>query len=285
MSAIDGPVSPADTTFRSDSPPKLRLHPSSCKTENRRRRFVIGGRTSPTKTPSKPPANDHDVIDRMNAHRRLHSAEQGQLIPRIRPHSEDNARVETDYCQCDEVDGSPSRAVSWPSDEQLRQSNSKAQKLKTITASPAVAQTAKVEARPPAKLCPSAWSEKTQELMHEHIYRHISVDESVVTPSLCSDTTLSTAVAGDEAVSIENKVTRKVNDGFEILPAGSLQKEAEIRVVGIWPDAGQDDTNQKRRPRKLQKKHRRSSSAGSYASRTSSESTRSSRFALMHRPH
>lgn len=263
----------------SNSPPKLRLRPSFGISNTKRRKFIIGPRTSPSKTPEKVVKNDTDVIESMNAHRRLHSAEQGQLIPRARPHSEDNARIEIDYCTCGERDSSPSRAISWPTNDSVRLSKRTQPERPTAVTPQATAQTSVIEIRPP-KPCPSAWTGRTQEMLDEQLTRDVSVGESLVTPSLCSDATLMTAATAEDRISIENKTTRKINQGFEILPAGSLQKEAELKVVELWPEAVKEEP-EKKKPKKLQKRHRRSSSASSRESRSSSDSMRSSRFALL----
>lgn len=273
---VDGNKPPIEA---GNSPPKLRLRPSFSISNTKRRKFIIGPRNSPSKTPEKPVKDDTDVIERMNAHRRLHSAEQGQLIPRARPHSEDNARVEIDYCTCGERDGSPSRAISWPTNDSVRLSKRTQPEPPTVAPPPAIAQTSLVETRPP-RPCPSAWTDRTQDMLDEQLTRDISAGESLITPSLCSDATLMTAVTADDRTSIENKTTRKINQGFEILPAGSLQKEAELKIVELWPDLVKEEPD-KKKPKKLQKRHRRSSSASSRGSRSSSESVRSSRFALL----
>lgn len=262
------------------SPPKLRLRPSFSVSNTKRRKFIIGPRTSLSKAPEKPVKNENDVIERMNAHRRLHSAEQGQLVPRVRPHSEDNARVEIDYCTCGERDSSPSRAISWPTNDSVRLSKRTPPEPPTAIPPPATAQTSATETPRPPKPCPSAWTGRTQEMLDEQLTRDVSAGESLNTPSLCSDATLTTAAITDDHISIENKTTRKINQGFEILPAGSLQKEAELKVVELWPEVVKKESD-KKKPNKLQKRHRRSSSASSRESRSSSESMRSSRFALL----
>lgn len=219
----------------------------------------------------------------MNAHRRLHSAEQGQLIPRVRPHSEDNARVETEYCTCNDRDGSPARAISWPTNDNVRLSKRTKPKPAITVDPPVVQQTSAVDSLPSPKPCPSAWTGRTQEMLEEQLTRNVSMGESIVTPSLCSDATVTTAVTADDPISIENKTSRKINQGFEILPAGSLQKEADLKVIEVWP-AVIPEVGDRTRPKKLQKRHR-SSSVSSRESRSSSESTRFGRFAFMHAVH
>jgi hypothetical protein len=73
-------------------------------------------------------------------------------------------------------------------------------------------------------------------------------------------------------VSIANTRSRKVNDGFEVLPAGTLEKEPKIKEFGTWHGS----PGSQKKPRKLQKRARSdSASQSSTASqRLSSESFR-----------
>jgi hypothetical protein len=285
---LGGPESPVEAVLDTESPPtKLRLRRSFTLSNTRRRKFVIGGRSSPIKVAEKsqqPQKIEVDVIDRMNAHRRLHSAEQGQLIPRLRPQSEDNARVDTDYCSCDE-ETTPSRATSWPEQDNIRLGKTTQQKARKVEAASVEPEKAVVELRPLPKPCPSAWTDRTQELFEDSMNRNVSAGESLVTPSLCSDTTLSTEHPTKNRLSIENKTTRKVNEGFEVLPAGSLQKQAGLKVISIWPDISSEAQDKKKKPKKLQKRHRRSSSASSRGSQSSTEGVRSGHLALLGAAH
>ncbi|KPI43859.1 uncharacterized protein AB675_6441 [Cyphellophora attinorum] len=244
---------------------KMRVRVSP-KRDSGLRKFVIGGRSHTVASKAVPPVDHTDVIRRMEAHRRLHSAESGQLTPRLRPKSEDNATVVTDYCACDE-DSSSSGYRTKP---------------KTVSQTSIQSRAGIIEGRAPTKLPPSAWTRRTRELLDESMMRQVSVATTVDTaPSLCSDTTYSTAVPNIELGPIENKHARKVNDGFEILPAGTFSKEPEVNVLSVWPDVliGTDDSHRKG---KRLKKHKRATSNNSQASRSSSESQRSGRFALMH---
>jgi hypothetical protein len=230
-----------------------------------------------------PPVDHTDVIRRMEAHRRLHSAESGQLTPRLRPKSEDNATIATDYCACDDDSSSSGkRTLSWPAVENIKLGSNTPQKPKLVSQSSAQSRTGIIETRAPTKLPPSAWTRRTQELLDEKMIRQVSVAETVdTTPSLCSDTTYSTAVPNIELGPIENKHSRKINDGFEILPAGTFSKEPDVKVLSVWPDVLGATDDRHRKGKKLQK-HKRATSNNSQASRASSESQRSGRFALMH---
>lgn len=270
------------------SGPKLRIRRSFTLSNEKRRRFVIGGRSSPDKTAgktAKPEKIEVDVIDRMNAHRRLHSAEQGQLIPRTRPHSEDNARTDVDYCSCDEGDVASNRTVSWPANNNVRLSKKPVQPPSQVATAPFVPQGEIVATHFPPKPCPSAWTGRTQDMLDDQLLRNVSAGDTLATPSLCSDATSSTPSTTDDRISIENKTARKINQGFEILPAGSLQKQADLKVNSVWPEASSETDDKKKKPKKLQKRQRRSSSASSRELRSSSESARSPHFALMRAVH
>lgn len=219
----------------------------------------------------------------MEAHRRLHSAESGQLIPRMRPKFEDTASTPTQFCECDGAgDETSDRVVSWPSTDGFRLSPQLFKKAKTISVPRVRPQAALVENRSPAKPCPSAWTSRTQELLDESIARSVSVTESLVSPpSLCSESTFSTAVTSTGPISHENRTSRTVNEGFEILPAGTFNKDQELKALEVWPEHTSDEPKKLSTSKKL-KKHRRSSSTSSRESNASTHGRRSGRFTFLH---
>lgn len=104
---------------------------------------------------------------------------------------------------------------------------------------------------PPAKACPSAWSGRVQEQMEEKT----SENKEVKLPLT------------DALLSHHNKMTRRINPGFEVLPVGTLIAPVPVKE---WGDASAGSTHNqgtKRISRKLQKRDR----SGSGSRRTSSE--------------
>jgi hypothetical protein len=230
----------------------------------------------------KDKAGDQDTVDRLDAHRRLHSAESGQLVPRTRRHTTDiNAASSVTLGSA--KNESPSRTTSWPPAEPaMRLGQNNPQKAERRISPPAVPQHASIEVPPAAKPCPSAWSSRTHHLMKEKLADERSrampgafATASSTIPSTASTSTLDTTTAPTENLSIPNTQARKVNDGFEVLPAGTLDKESStVKILGLWPATVGARPSQ-RKPNKLRKRSRSRSgsvsSIGSYGSEKDEE--------------
>jgi hypothetical protein len=252
---------------------KLRLQISPHRTGSLRRRFVIGGRNGVRDSDNKEKAVDQDTVDRLNAHRKLHSAESGQLMPRTRRHTTD-INAPSSVTLGSAKNDSPSRTTSWPPTESaMRLGQNNPQKAERKISAPAVPQHASIEVPPAAKPCPSAWSSRTHQLMSEKLADERSkpmpgafVTSSSTIPSTASTSTLDTTTAPTENLSIPNTQTRKVNEGFEVLPAGTLDKESStFKILGLWPATVAARPNQ-RKPNKLRKRSLSRSRSGSVSS-------------------
>ena len=191
----------------------------------------------------------------MDAHRKLHTAECGQLLPRGRRHTtEVVGNVEDRYTS--DAESFPPRTLSWPSRQNpVRLSQKLPKKAERRTSPPAVPQRASFETQSLSKACPSAWTSRTHELLQEKLTENRSVqpDDVSTLPSMTSSTTLSTVIASAEPVSIPNTQTRKINSGFEVLPAGTHEKESPFKILGLWPG---NAIIEKKKHNKLQKRAR-----------------------------
>jgi hypothetical protein len=215
----------------------------------------------------------------MEAHRRLHSAESGQLVPRTRPRSEDNAWAKENYCICEEKDSSD-RAVSWPSADKLRLLSAQSQKPTTKTAPAVEPQHAVVESTSQGKVCPSAWSSRTQDLVDGQLSRHVSIAGSLVSPpSLCSETTISSFTTAEATPPPDKRASSHIDDELELasLPSAYQKSTSTNRK---WLDysaaQGYQQSDTLERPAQQQRPSSRRSSI-------SSSSKRAGKFTLMHR--
>ncbi len=242
-------------------------------------KFVIGNRrrVSPRhrRTEVKPEIHP---LEGMEAHRRLHSAESGQLRPRDRRHSDlaQTIPLTSLASDSDDSDDSASRALSWPTrNGTMHLGKQISRRVQRMEGPRPIPFRAFVESLPTSKPPPSAWTGKTQARMEARLPSSRASDTTSKTSrhtpnsSTGSTTTATAATASPpsplELVSIANTRSRKVNDGFEVLPAGTFEKEPKIKEFGTW----HDDLEAQKKPKKLQKRTRSDS-----ASRSSTESRR-----------
>jgi hypothetical protein len=221
-----------------------------------KRRIVIGGPPLPQETlVNRPTPVTSDSIERMQAHRKQLSAETGQLERRVKRAASASSKPSTPAAASDSgSDTTDSRGVSWPSSK----SESCATPLRI-----------RCEANPvptsvggmfgPRKVPPTAWTQKTDDLVEEKL-----AESKYSTPT-------STVSLTPRNLSHLNENHRKVNDGFEILPAGTLAKPAAVKEFGLWPEQSINFVpgNDTRPARKLQKRNR--SRSGSRSRRSSSD--------------
>lgn len=257
------------------SQPKLRLQTPPRRGGSLRRRFVIGGRSSPQRGPTTLQQENQCALDRMDAHRRLHSAECGQLLPRPRRHTTEIVDPLEDGFLSN-VDSSPLRTLTWPKrDASIRLSQKLPRKVEQHKSPPAVSQRASIESQLRSTAPPSAWSSRTQQLVKEKLgqNRLPEADTMSTLPSITSSTTLSTVTVPLEMVSITNKQTRRVNEGFEVLPAGTFDTGPTIKILGPWPATVADRPSVMKKPNKLRKRSRAgsTSSASSFGSQKSED--------------
>lgn len=217
------------------------------------------------------------ALARMEAHRKFHAAESGQLQPRSRQSDErskssSHKRSISDSNSTGEQENS--RAVSWPitAGEVLIDVQAP-QKVQTKTSPPVVPFRAFVEMHPPPKTLPttppSAWTDKTQGLLDEKLEAVQIPKKKIVikndgnnggeTPKkqLYVVTNRTSPKQQPDRTSQLSTQSRKVNSGFEVLPAGSLEKEEGTltKEFGYLTQALREASNDSK-PRKLQKRDR-----------------------------
>ena len=265
---------PTQPPLRSRS--KLRISPPRSRSDSGKRKFIIGGRRDTHRDVLAVPSQYQDVIESMDAHRRKHSAESGQLTPRISRRTTEDPGTHDSQLENDAYLNA-SRTVSWPQrDGDLRLGSSAAQKAERRVSPSAVPFRASIETQPSLRPPPSAWTSRTRDMMKEKLSERVpaTVEPLPSTPSMCSLTTLSDFTAATQPVSVANTKTRKVNDGFEVLPAGTFDQDLASNAPGTWPVPLRDSSNKSRQRRKLQKRSR----SRSVSSKSSNESRRSMDF-------
>ena len=215
------------------------------------RPIIIGGlHDIATMTPPASPAStDTDIFESMQTHRKSYAAEMGQLLPKAGRCSPRHTASATTGNISESISTlSLPRVNSWPaiSPESQPQPGSLDPK--------AVPFRAFVEKHPPPsknfKAPPSAWSDRTQELMTDKL---LALRKK--TEALPSEENIRPSI--ERTLSLENKVTRRVNNGFEIHPAGSLEQPKPPKEFGMIPCVdGGASFDPDRRARKLQKRDR-----------------------------
>ena len=265
---------PTQAPIRSRS--KLRISPPRSRSNSGKRKFIIGGRSAAHRDVLAVPSQYQDVIESMDARRRKHSAESGQLTPRISRRTTEEPATQNSKLENDAFSNA-SRTVSWPQrDGDLRLGSSAAQKAERRVSPSAVPLRASIETQPSLRPPPSAWTSRTRDMMKEKLSERTpaTVEPLPSTPSMCSLTTLSDFTAATQPVSIANTKMRKVNDGFGVLPAGTFDQDLTSDTPGTWPVPPRESSNKSKQPRKLQKRTR----SRSVSSKSSSESRRSMGF-------
>ncbi|OQU96808.1 hypothetical protein CLAIMM_02836 [Cladophialophora immunda] len=250
----------------SPSPSKLQLRP------------IINLRS-----PGAQARSDLNPLERMEAHRRFHAAESGQLLPRNRRHT-DMVLTPTfapSLSDSEDSDDSASRALSWPTrNGSINLGKQFSRRAKRMEGPRPVPFRAFVESLPTTKPPPSAWTEKTQARVDAKILPSPKTSETASNTSLHSPSsstssmsaTTTTSPAG--SLSIANTRSRKVNAGFEILPAGTLEKGPKVKDFGNR----HEELEMRKKPKKLKKRSR--SSSGSRRSSTESRRLSSDTFCL-----
>jgi hypothetical protein len=190
--------------------------------------------------------SDLDPLEHMESQRRLQSAEQGQLLPRSRRHTDmTSSPLAQSISDSDDSDDSASRAVSWPSRHtHMNIGKQLSRRIERMEGPQPIPFRAFVESMPPARPPPSAWTSKTQskfDAVRTNPTPKSRNTSSGATPghtpiSSTSSTSLTVSIpssASTESLSIANTRARKINKGFEILPAGTLDRERpEVKDFG-----------------------------------------------------
>ncbi len=206
-------------------------------------------------------------LERMEAHRRFHAAESGQLIPRSRRHTDLvlTTPLAPSASDSDDSDSSSSRALSWPSrSSNMNLGKQLSRQAKKMEGPRPVPFRAFVESLPNTKVPPSAWTDKTQARVDAKIPPPLpntsdaTSKGSTHTPTSSTSSTSNTdPTSATESVSIANTRCRKINNGFELLPAGTLEKGPKVKEFGTRTE----NTNDNKKPKKLRKRSRSSSAS------------------------
>ncbi|KIW95341.1 uncharacterized protein Z519_03925 [Cladophialophora bantiana CBS 173.52] len=259
-------VAPSMTNDKlNPSPSKLQLRPIINLPSSGARKFVIGNGQRNILGHKRADAQSNlNPLERMEAHRRFHVAESGQLLPRDRRLTDMDLTpaFASSISDSEDSDDSASRALSWPPrNGSINLGKQFSRRAKRMEGPRPVPFRAFLESLPTTKPPPSAWTEKTQARLDAKILpspktSDTSSKASLHTPSSSTSSTSATATTSPPgSVSIANTRSRKVNDGFEILPAGTLEKGPRVKDFGT----GQGESEMKKMPRKLQKRSRSSS--------------------------
>ena len=221
-----------------------------------RRRIVIGGRAASQENSDKPlVAIVSNSIERMQAHRRQLSAETGQLQRRVRRVLSASSKLAAAAPPSDNSsDYTDPKTASLPSSK----SESSATPLNIrpdVVPLPSFVEGDSGLTRAP----PTAWTQRTGDLVGEKL-------EEAKSKTLPSTVSLTPA-----NLSHLNENHRIVNEGFEVLPAGTLAKPAAVKEFGLRPDQSIKlvSDGDAKPVRKLQKRNR--SRSGSRSRRSSSD--------------
>lgn len=253
------------------SPSKLVLRSTTNRPSSGGRRFVIGNRQRHTPGHHRDQVqSDVNPLEWMEAHRRFHAAESGQLIPRGRRHTDMvlTTPLAPSASDSEDSDSSSNRVLSWPPrTANMNLGRQLSHRVKRMECPQPVPFRAFVESLPTPKAPPSAWTEKTQAKIEAKTPTR--TDMKVSNSSRASDTISKTSThtrnssTSSTSVTIPNSPTdlpsipstryRKINDGFEILPAGSLEKEPRVKEFGTWHE---NSKTSKKKSKKLQKRAR-----------------------------
>lgn len=240
---------------------------------NRGRTLVVAGSGSDFTAVDRTPTTK--ALARMEAHRNFHAAESGQLQPRPRTTETKTSKASAHKHSASDniiLEQESTRAVSWPitSGEVLVDFKA-TQKVETQTSPHIMPFRAFVERHPPPKpTCkapPSAWTKRTQGLMNEKLEaqspkKRITIKNNSVKQATKELYILSSSdepPLDEQEVSIFGSQFRCANDGFQVLPAGSLTEQSAIKDFGYSKEPLREMSNDVGKPRKLQKRNRSSS--------------------------
>ncbi|OAG39933.1 hypothetical protein AYO21_05806 [Fonsecaea monophora] len=263
---------------------KLQLRPITNLPSPGTRKVVIGNRQRNIQGHQRPEVrSDLNPLERMEAHRRFHAAESGQLLPRNRRHTDMalTPALASSLSDSEDSDDSASRTLSWPArNGSLNLGKQFSRRAKRMEGPRPVPFCAFVDALPTAKPPPSAWTDKTQARVDAKILPSAKTSETASntsrhTPSSSRSSTSATATTSPtDSLSIANTRSRKINDGFEVLPAGTLEKGPKVKDFGTR----HEDLDMRKKPKKLKK--RPHSDSGSRRSSTESGRRSSDTFRL-----
>jgi len=172
------------------------------------------------------------------------------------------------------VEPEPTRAVSWPiTPGELLVDFNAPQKIQTMTSPHVVPFRAFVEMHPPPKAPPkappSAWTDRTQGMLDEKLEAQVPKNRIIIKNNHAGMTAGNSYSAmndregkdEDENLTLLGTQLRRVNKGFEILPAGSLKEAKAVKDFGYATEPLRESSNA-HKPRKLQKRSRSRSMEG-----------------------
>lgn len=205
----------------------------------------------------------------MEAHRKFHAAESGQLQPRLRSLDEKSLGHKHSASDYTVSDHETTRAVSWPiTSGEVLVDFSAPHKIKTKTSPRVVPFRAFIEthqpSKPSVKAPPSAWTERTQGMLEEKLESQAPKKRITIkndhpdkdANDLHTVTKRSNTEDKEETTSLLGTQVRRINKGFEVLPAGSLGRPELVEDFGYDTESVRGTSNEISRPRKLQKKSR-----------------------------
>lgn len=236
--------------------------------EHRGRTVVIGGSSTNSSSLERTPTTKK-ALARMEAHRKFHAAESGQLQPRSPPFEESKPRHKHTNSDSILPGHEAARAVSWPitPGEALIIDFNAPQKVQTMKSPPVVPFRAHIETHTTTKTAPSAWTNRTQGMLDEKLEvqdtkrKITTVNNDTGKPQREASAIANQKAAKkeEETVSLLGTQQRRVNSGFEILPAGTLYDEHFAEEFGFLKQPLRETSNETAKPRKLQKRNRSNS--------------------------
>lgn len=157
------------------------------------------------------------------------------------------------------------RAVSWPitPGEAFVIDFNAPQKVQTVVSPRVVPFRAFVEMHPPPVAPPSAWTEKTQGMLEEKLEaqaskRRVTIRNDNAGKHIKELYTVKNKedIKHEETVSLLGTQLKRLNKGFEILPAGTLHDQSFARDFGYVKTPLRETSNEAMKPQKDQKGNR-----------------------------
>lgn len=245
--------------------------PATPQNSTRGRTLTINGSCSDSSALERTPTT-RKALDRMEAHRKFHAAESGQLQPR--PRTNDKQRSAHKHSASDSIvsEQESARAVSWPitNGEVLVEFNA-TQKVQTKTSPHVVPFKAFVETHPPpisktVRAPPSAWTAKTQGLLEEKVEMQAPKKRITIKNQDPNKTSQRYVISSSrspkkvpDGTSVLGTQSCGTNSGSEVLPTGKFNEPIEVKDFGCTSGPLREASNEIGRSRNVQKGSRSSS--------------------------
>lgn len=209
------------------------------------------------------------ALDRMEAHRKFHAAESGQLQPRFRNLDKISNGHKHSVSESTTTEHEPTRAVSWPiTSGEVLVDFSAHQQIQTKTSPHVVPFRACIEMQTACKgvtkTPPSAWTDRTQDLLEGKLdsrpqSKRITIGNVRANKDIqdkCKDIKKSDTNHKQETISLLGTKTCHDSTGFELPPSVPLKASEPSNNSYCARYSSHGSLEETSKPKKLQKKDR-----------------------------